>query len=73
MIRERRINCFGRIKWFESPDQFKEAVQNYAIKNGEAIKCYRISWKKVEGRRAEKCPWRICESWTQGKDVCAFK
>ncbi|WOL20212.1 hypothetical protein Cni_G29016 [Canna indica] len=50
---------------FESVGQFRQAVQDYALKNEKTIKFTMSGEKNVEARYSAKCPWRIYGSLTQ--------
>ncbi|WOL05029.1 hypothetical protein Cni_G13752 [Canna indica] len=50
-----------------------QAVQDYALKNGKAIKFTRSGEKNVEARCSAKCPWRIYGSLTQMNEAFVIK
>ncbi|PKI31635.1 hypothetical protein CRG98_047974, partial [Punica granatum] len=54
---------------FESSQQFRQAVQDYAVKNGKSIRWVRSGVKKAEARCAKNCPWKIYGRQTQRKDA----
>ncbi|WOL04811.1 hypothetical protein Cni_G13533 [Canna indica] len=58
---------------FESAGQFRQVVQDYALKNGKAIKFTRSGEKNVEARCSAKCHWRIYESLTQRHEAFVIK
>ncbi|WOL20508.1 hypothetical protein Cni_G29313 [Canna indica] len=58
---------------FESAGQFRQAVQDYALKNGKAVKFTRSGEKNVEARCSAKYPWRIYGSLTQRNEAFVIK
>ena len=48
---------------FTRPQQFREAVQMYAIENGRNIRWKRSDALKMEARCAAGCYWKAYASW----------
>ncbi|WOL13715.1 hypothetical protein Cni_G22493 [Canna indica] len=58
---------------FETPTQFKEAVQSYALHNGVNIKWIRSCNERMEAICVTGCPWRIYGSLMQNQTTFIIK
>ncbi|WOL08016.1 hypothetical protein Cni_G16768 [Canna indica] len=65
---------------FESPAQFKEAVQFYALHNGVNLRWVQTCKERIEAKCVPRgvgsqmhCPWRIYGSWNPGETIFIIK